>query len=1335
MQAKFSVRLQYLLLLTFWIAPGAGFAQVFRHFTDREGAPITTVMSITQDKEGFMWFGTSRGLYRYDSKSFKRYKSSPGDPSSIGSDYVHQIYQDSKGRLWATTWGDGGGLSLYNRETDSFRTFRHDPSDPGSVLPSMVSCLVEDCEKNFWFATAHKLGRIVFDDDSMQIMHEDIHMKETIKCLVADPKGGFWIGTDNGLFKFENGRVKPLGQQQSEKGGIFNTIFSAYLDRKGSLWLGTGLGLVRFDTSTQQYLPIMSVQKNQVRPTVYQIAEDLNHKLWLATESGLVFFDPETEQVRWHIKEKTNPYALVDDALMSVYTDQQKALWIGTYYQGISYMNTNLPDFSLWPVLSGNRSADFYQARKVGKTAGGKLWAISANNDKIWISRPGNTENQLVNLNFPLGDKYYAFFLDDSNILWCGGDDCLFVRYDLKTGKTVTYLPKEVFQGNRPPNSRISTLFGDSRGIIWISCALGLVSFDPRTNHFRRIEYNDSLLSMHEDSKGNLWFGGLYHIYIFKHNSQKLEIVKINRRKEMRNHLFACRIAEDNSGRIWAATQNGLFLYDRKTDSFLLHISDAPELLSYVQDIQIDSKGFLWLNGEYKLICYHPGKRRVRVYDYRDGLPYGGVLIFGSSLNDESGILYFPTSEGTFSFNPDKIISNYKAMPLVLTSLKLFNRQVNVGDRTALLDKSIEVSEQITFRHDQNVFTLDFALLSYGRSEMNRYAYTLEGFEKNWNYVQTPSATYTNLSPGTYTFLAKAANGDGYWNPKPLRLKITILPPWWKTWYAYLCYILLLASAVYAITRFLWLRSSFRKENALNQVKLDFFTNVSHEIRTHLSLISGPLEKAYGQFKEGQSVERNLNYARSNSDRLSLLVNELLDFRKIQSGSVRLQVQEYDVVRIMKGVMAAFEHTAREKGIETTLVCPETPVLLWLDMGQMQKVFYNLLSNAYKFTPEGGKVEVRIVETSNEVDITVKDNGKGISQAHVQKLFTYYYQADSEKPGYGIGLALSKSIVEQHRGQLTAQSQLAGESTPGSTALTIRMLRENRHFSPDQIASKTGDYIGSTPAEMVAMLPVNPNGVDTRKTNTILIIEDNDQLRVFIRDLFEGEFNTLEAENGLQGLQLANEHLPDIVLSDIMMPDMNGLQVCSHLKEGITTSHIPVVLLTARAQNHQIIEGLATGADDYLVKPFDPRILELKIRNLIRQRDELKNRYRESVLTGEKQSKRIARDKNEEFIAKLSSLVRENISNRDFGVDELAMQTGMSVSSLYRKLRSLTGMTVNDFIKTVRFNEAKELLESGVYSVSEVGTMIGFEGSRYFSIEFKKIFGKTPIEAKKQVPD
>lgn len=1273
-----------------------------------------------------MWFGTERELYRYDSRTFKKYKHDPKDPHSIASDYVHKIYQDSKGKLWMAAGNNG--LCLYIRESDSFTTFRHDRNDPGSLTDDNVKGIVEDKENNLWVATALGLNRIIFKGDSVKMVRHSIDIPYRIECIVADPNGELWLGTTNGLFKFKSGKAKPVGQTNKSTS---YSIYSAHLDKRGSLWLGTSRGLVKLNTATEEYDSIGSLERNSLLPVIYGIAEDRNNKLWLASESGLAFFDPETSRVKWYLRDKTNPNALVDDALLTIYIDQQQGLWVGTYYQGISYMNTNLPDFSLWPVSSSDKLSDFYLAAKIGKTPKGKLWAISANYDRIWISGPGNTESFSTRLKLPIGHKYYAFFLDDSGVLWCGGNDCLFIKYDLKTGKVLRYSPRQVYQGTPLPDTKILVLFADKRGRIWISGWLGLVCFDPQTSQFRRVEGTKSVHSILEDSKGNLWFSGEFNIYLLEPNSSKIKALKVSALAETGNQLYAGRIAEDDSGKIWATTNNGLLVYDNKNHIFLPYTNNAPELLNYTRDLQIDSRGNLWLCSEYKLICYHPDKKSIKVYDYRDGLPYGGLLLSNASLKDNQGNLYFSTNEGTFRFNPGKITDNTTAAPLALTSLKLFNKEVKAGDRTALLDHAIEMTREITFRHDQNIFTLDFALLSNGRSEMNRYAYFLENFENGWNYVQSPSATYTNLPPGNYMFLAKAANGDGYWNPKPLRLKITILPPWWKTWYAYITYFLLSAAGIYLLTRFFWLRTTLKKDNELYQAKLDFFTNISHEIRTHLSLISGPVEKAFSEVPIDSAAKNHLTYARNNSGKLMQLVNELLDFRKIQNGSVRLHISAYDVTKILKNVMASFEHLAAEKGIETQLNMPDEPVMLWLDLSQIQKVFYNLLSNAYKFTQEGGKVWVDITSISNEVIIRITDNGAGIAPENLDNIFRNFFQVGNPsvaQAGSGIGLALSKEIIDLHQGDLTVSSRLTTPDQDGETCFKIRLLTGKRQYSGDQLAeidTQSQNMILSYQESDVAPGKL----IQFEKSYTVLLIEDNDELRAFEKEIFGVSYHVLDAPNGVEGLKMAFEHLPDLILCDVMMPELSGVQVCRQLKSDIRTSHIPVILLTARGESSQVLEGLDAGADDYLLKPFDPHILDIKVSNMIKVREELRRQYLRSISSDTDLD--LVNTMDSQFISKLSDLVIVNLAEKDFGVNEMALQIGMSVSALYRKLRALTGMTVNDFIKMSKMKRAFQLLELGNHHVNEVAFLIGYEDSKYFSREFKKIYGKSPSQLKK----
>ena len=1307
-------------------------AQAFRNLAGLEVGSMSNARGVVQDKQGFMWFATYAGLFRYDSHTLKKYLHNSSDPNSISSDMLNAVFCDSKGDLWV---GGTGGLDRYNRETDNFTHVDHNLPNTNPELNNNIYFIAEDRDHRKLVGTPFGLNSITVTKGGIKvtyILHRTFErLDKDIFSVSQTSQGDFWAGSDNGLVHVPaNGNPPKVYRFNSaNKSPLINDFRTQYLDERNVIWLGPSSGgIVHFDVTTKTFRPMQGfVAQDGEAPVVSCILPDGKGKLWIATHSGLALFDPVSQKTTWYRNQPGNIYSLADNYIQTMCLDRQGGIWLGSYYFGISNFYPNAPRFLSWPFTVNGISDVRYANSWMGNSRDGKLWVIGKDQKKLLLFDPSGMQTRSFDLKLRPSSDYYHFYIDGNNTLWAAGNTVL-TSFNLNSGAYHHYPTVAVGSDKAVDDGRVHEILEDSRNRFWLIGTFGALLFDKHTGRFKKyksVTYSHSIL---EDSKQNIWIGGGDEAFVLRHGAVDFKELTTDKSRGAGNFAAVWRMAEDGAGRIWAVTRQGLQSFDHASGKFLL---DPKITLSKIEDIQIDKEGYFWLATEAELTRYNPEKRTQQTYGYQDGLPFNGISRPASSVKSASGMLYFTTNKGIFQFSPNQVTARSGTSQLVLTQLKLLDREVRAGDDTGLLARNLDQTRELTLHHDQNIFSISFSLLSFPRSERNRYAYKLVGFDNTWTYTGSQSANYMNLPPGDYVFTVRAANGDGYWNRDPLRLKISILPPWWKTWYAYLAYILLTAATVYAVTRFFWLRSSFRRESALNQVKLDFFTNVSHEIRTHLSLISAPMQKAFQHAHDGKSVEHYLGYAKNSSARLMLLVNELLDFRNNKSGGVRLQVQEYDVVKILKNVIAAFEHVSKEKDIDTLLVQPDTPVLLWLDIAQMQKVFYNLLSNAYKFAPEGGSVAVRVVEASNEVSITVQDNGKGIPAEHLRKLFTYYYQADSEKPGYGIGLALSKSIVEQHHGYLTAESRAETETMAGSTMLTIRMLRENRHFSPEQIAPKNGDYIGSTLLETAATLPAAHNGISAKKDNTILIIEDNDQLRVFIRELFESEFNTLEAENGLRGLQLANEHLPDIVLSDIMMPDMNGLQLCSQLKENITTSHIPVVLLTARAQNQQIIEGLASGADDYLVKPFDPRILELKVRNLVRLRDDLKDRYRRSLLTDQQESRNIAQDKNQEFILKLSSLVKEHISDRDFGVNELATQIGMSVSSLYRKLRSLTGLTINDFVKTVRFNEAKKLLDSGVYNVSEVSMMIGFDDSKYFSTEFKKIFGKTPTETKR----
>lgn len=1291
---------------------------------------MSNAKAVVQDKQGFMWFATYAGLFRYDSHTLKQYLHSAADARSVSSDMLSAVFSDSKGDLWV---GSSGGLDRYNRETDDFTHIDHNLPNTNPERNNQIYFISEDREHHIIVGTPFGLNKIVVEKSGAKvtyILHRVFEgPSQDIVSVSQTRTGEFWAGSLNGLVHVpaRGGKPRLLRINSSNKSPLVNQFPTQYLDDHNIIWLGpVSGGIVQFDIATEMFRPMVDFTDPEGNlPVVSSIVADGSGKLWMATHSGLALFDPVSKKSVWYRNQPGNIYSLADNRIQTMCLDRQGGVWLGTHYFGISNFYPNAPRFLPWPFTANGVSDVRYANSWMGLSKDGELWVIGKDQKKLHFFDPDGITAQSYDLRLKSSTDYYRFYIDGDDMLWAAGNSML-TSYNLKTYAYQNY-PTAIEGQQELEDGRVHDMLEDSQGRFWLIGTFGALLFNKETGRFKKhrsVSYAHSVL---EDSHKNIWVGGGDEAYVLKSDTADFEMLVTDKSRGAGNFASVWKLAEDKSGRIWAVTRQGLQYYDSKSGQFKL---DQRVGLSKIEDIQIDHGGYLWLATEAALTRYHPDKMSLQTYSYQDGLPFNGISRPASSVQLNTGKLYFTTNKGIFQFSPNEFKVRSSVSPVIFTSLKLSDRLVKADDETGILSKTLDKTSSITLKHDQNIFSVDFALLSFPRSERNRYAYKLEGFDDNWTYTNKQSVTYMNLPPGSYVLTISASNGDGYWMKTTRQLNIRVLPPWWLSWYAYGAYLLIAAASIFLITRFLWLRTTLRKENEFYQAKLDFFTNISHEIRTHLSLIIGPLEKAYGSITENTTTKKHLNYARDNSGKLMQLVDELLDFRKIQNGSVRLQVHQYNLVKILKSVLSSFEHLAAEKGISTSFNYPENLPGVWFDLSQLQKVFYNLLSNAYKFTAETGHVSVDITQLADQVFVSVTDNGKGIAEKDLAHLFTNFFQAagSSSQKGYGIGLALAKQIVDMHKGGLSVESRPESTSEAGHTTFRVRLQTGREHYREEQL--------GKDLPQVASFAPGSTHGVEkehtltTAKSQTVLLIEDNDELRLFERDLLEEHYNVLEAANGAEGLKMAFEHLPDLVLCDVMMPELSGVQVCELIKADLRTCHIPVILLTARTALPQVLEGLQAGADDYLVKPFDPAVLNLKISNAIRVREELRRYYNRSLVFPDNEQPIQGQDS--ELISKLRELVLNNLSDADFGVQQMSVQVGMSVSVLYRKLRALTGTTINDFVKTIRMQRALHLIESGHYQVSEVAMQVGFEDVKYFSKEFRKVHGKTPSQFKGQ---
>ncbi|MCK7557751.1 response regulator [Chitinophaga sedimenti] len=941
--------------------------------------------------------------------------------------------------------------------------------------------------------------------------------------------------------------------------------------------------------------------------------------------------------------------------------------------------------------------------------------------------------------------------------------------FNRQTGKFTWYKHDSKKPGSLGSNL-VKVVYEDKAHNIWVGTHGGGLNLLLPNGSFRRSFYSAGdpatfsreITAMLEDRKGRFWVGANDRLHLMHRYGNELVKEKDSIIKGMDDRVSIRALMEDAQGRIWIGTISGIYVLTgdslrllqggyvnairedsrrqvwvsmyyggliRYNDQLkkIQHYTEKDGLPnSNVLGMLEDSKHALWVSTDNGLVKFDPASNALQVFTVSDGIA-GNVFNYNSFLKDSNGELLFGGYNGITSFYPERIITNTNKAPIRFTGLRLFNNPVGIHQEDGLLEQDMAYTQALRFRPDQEVFTLEFALLNFVKSNKNRYAYRLEGADRDWIETSTPAVTYTNLSSGDYVFHVKAANNDGVWSD-PVSLEITILPPFWRTWWAYCLYAIVLALLFTGISRFFFLRALLRKEEELHQVKLNFFTHVSHEIRTHLTLLMAPVERILEGKKEDGGA---LSQLRANADRLLKLVSELMDFRKAESGHLKLQVRKQDLIPFLDSIYASYREQSLDRNISISFTHDTESAPLYFDPEQLEKVFFNLLGNAFKFTPEGGRIQLHVGRAKNAVVITVTDNGRGIAEAHLDNIFSNFFQVQDhgvQNTGYGIGLALSKHIVEQHKGTLDVNSG------NGSTSFTVTLLEGRQHFEGTQHVIDGPAVAYETALPIAEFSDEGDTAVAASDpTFTIHIVEDNPELRALVRQVFQQQYRILESPNGAEGLSLATAQLPDLVISDVMMPDMDGLQLCQALKTDERTSHIPVVLLTAKSSQADQVSGLETGADLYLTKPFSSKVLSLNVRNLLASREKLRERLAKQLQAAEPAplaavEETLPNSVDTAFLEKVMALVDELMDDPDFGVDMLSKKVAMSQPVLYKKLKALTNMSVNDFIKSLRLKKAAELLRSRQHTVYQVSYMVGYSDSKYFSREFRKQFGKTPTE-------
>jgi len=1299
----------------------------FNYLTVENGLSHNSVLSIAQDGRGFMWFGTRYGLNRYDGQRFKIYRINPQDSSMPVNNLVLTLYCDSKKTLWV---GTAQGLNRYDPVKDEFESI--------SITPRSLSiyAIFEDKKGRLWVGspsglflkTAKGFRHFVTDGSGNSIAGTHV------RCIYEDQKGYLWIGTTNGLtrliisgndFQFETFR-----HEESNPNSLpVNYVSSITADSQQRLWIGMlNGGVCIYDPTTRSFSRVDNIINNSVR----RIIRDKAGKLWVGTQEGLTIIDPVSKATISYQHDPGGKKSLSQNSIHGLFEDVNGSVWIGTYFGGINMVHSYNTSFS----TSQSNAAHSGISNNVISSI------VEDGQHNLWIGTEGGGLNYL---NRKTGAyTYYKHNPNDPSSLGSNLVKVVYIDKDKNTwigthggglnllspgGKFSQYL----FDKQNPYTLTLETTAIQETvdGRFWVGTNTGLHLFQRNGTQLTEITDNTlakefaqtSVRYLYEDSRGRLWLGTNGAQYVIKGNTS--QVVNTN--------CYNNSIFEDSKGNIWTSLYyGGLVKFDPEM-KIIARYTDKDGLPSNnIMGLLEDEKQNLWISTDNGLIKFDPEKKTFQTYTTSDGIA-GNEFNYGSFLEDSKGEFFFGGYNGITSFFPGKIEANTYSAPMVFTGLKLFNQPVGINKADHLLKQDIGFTKALKFHHNQEVFTIEFALLNYIKSNKNRYVYKLEGMDRDWIETNVPSVTYTNLPSGSYTFLIKGANNDGVWS-EPARLGILIMPPFWLTWWAWCIYALLAASIFFLITRFFFMRALLTKEEELHQVKLNFFTNISHEIRTHLTLLMAPVEKMIGTLKKDDPIQQQLFNVKNNANRLLKLVSELMDFRKAETNHLKLHIEKQDLIPFLREIYASFSELSLSRNIKTSFVHNTDHCLIYFDREQMEKVLFNLLSNAFKFTPDGGNICLSVEQQKDTVSISVIDNGRGIAPEYLNKLFSNFFQvADHgvQNTGYGIGLALSRNIVELHKGNLTVESEPASR-----TCFTVTLLQGNKHFEDTQHvrgnkpAEEAPKPITALPEELGTNPAIEEPEVLGNKPAehpfTLLIVEDNPELRKLIRETFEHTYQVLESENGALGLALATEQIPDLVISDVMMPEMDGLEFCSRLKTDERTSHIPVVMLTAKSSQADHVSGLEKGADLYLSKPFSTRVLELNVRNLLALREKMREKFNRQLLSETPET--LSNTVDDAFLQKVVQLVEEHMDEPEFGVEMLSRKVAMSQPVLYKKLKALTNMSVNDFVKSLRLKKAASLLLKKQYTVYEVAYMVGYADRKYFSKEFKKQFGKTPTE-------
>jgi signal transduction histidine kinase/DNA-binding response OmpR family regulator/streptogramin lyase len=1387
----------------------------FRRLTVDNGLPHTDVTSIAQDANGFVWFGTYAGLSRYDGYAIKTFINRNQQLKRVYVNRINALSLGADGIIWL---GTQGGLVAFDPKKEEFLSF----DEPQESI-SKLEC---DVEGTVYVSFGNRLVAYRLEEKRVlqKVGFDNFDGNITISAFQKDKKGAVWATHTEGVIFLKNQGAscaivpkKVFDNNQKVQLGLSGLWFSG----ENTLILGKNKGFIKIDNfKQQQHTQNWVGQAVEIDPSVWNVPKDRNcpiqsftedpksRTIWLSSEYGVAqIADWTTGKIVQKITSKTQP-KLISEHVSSVFTDRSGCLWV-TSYGGVDILDLNRkPFFSLKrDDKNPQKSLSDDYARALLEDDNGNLWVGTRNEGVNIVNLRTNEwrflrhqDNSPSTIN---SNHIRSLTKDRRGRVWIGSDAGIDV---VENNQIVQKFKADPKNPNSLTNNVIFSMGVDVFGQVWAG------SWDNGVNKIRYLSGQNAQIERFVKSENGLcgskvsfvfadpknpevFVGtteGLNHIFLNSEGgvSKIYHYKGVEGKTELLNSDFVWPIVRTNAKTLWVGTLGGglnkLTLLGEGTYT-AQHITTAEGLLSNdVESILTDSEGNLWLGGK-GLSRLNPETHELVHFDANDGLQ-SNVFKIGSAYTGRDGTLYFGGINGVTYFKPNDIVRNREAVQPILTDLTVNNQLMEVGQKienATPLPAPLSTLKTLIINYLQNNFSLHFSTLEFSNPEKCRYRYQLIGFDKNWVEVDAAQrrASYSNLDYGEYTFQLVAANSDGFWNNKPVTLKIRVLPPWWASIWAKLLYLVLCLGLIYGAYSWVVMRRDLhiqrveeRQSEELHQLRLQFFTNISHELRTPLSLITAPIEKLMSNLSLSDDKRmHHYDLIQRNANRLLNLVNELLEFRKVESGTRRLRATQTDLNAFVRSICEEFEEIAERRDIKFEIALDtDDKKILWFDRNVVEKITVNLLSNAFKYNRSAGSVRVEIVDneevvfenelkigadnlknaenTEGVVFLKISDTGIGLTASELNQIFDRYYRVtESEQDGQmgsGIGLAFVRSLVALQRGSISVYSEKdkgtaffiglpkgktylkADEILIADETQNLDALTQNPKLNPQNASTTEGGKIGLSEAIKHSLEDVETAILNQNQTFStlprLLIVEDNNELRHFLAESFSESYRILTAEDGEKGLQMALDVQPDVIISDIMMPKLDGIELCKAIRDTVEISHIPFILLTAKNSVQSRIDAADVAADAYIAKPFSLRLLQATLRNLLDSRQKLKDRYAESHLYEVHELTTNKRD--QEFLGQMMAIIEQNIEDSDFDVEKIGRKMGISRTVLYSKVSAMTGKSVGEFIRKTRIHTAAKILVTEDLPINMVMDRVGIQSASYFSKAFKKEFGKTPTQ-------